>query len=155
MSTEENKSIVQRLVEEGWNQGHLAIFDRYVAPTRVWHEPSGRDAGSPELHKRFVAAVRAAFPDGRYRVADQVAEGDRVVTRVEGRGTHQGAFEGIPASGGSVSLSAILIDRLAQGQIVETWALLDDLGLLRQVGALAPAEPAGRAAGVDEGLGHR
>ncbi|GAC1394913.1 MAG: hypothetical protein NVSMB65_13340 [Chloroflexota bacterium] len=104
MSTGETKAIVQRLMEEGWNRGNLDVFDQYIAPTRVWHEPSGRDAGSPELHKHFVAAIRTAFPDGQYSIADQVAEGDRVATRVVGRGTHQGEFQGIPATGRPVVL---------------------------------------------------
>ncbi len=93
MSTEEeNKAIFRRYIEEVWNQTNLElvdeIFDRYIS-----HQPDGSvlERG-PEDVKRFVSEFRAAFPDLRINIDEQIAEGDKVVTRATLRGTHQREF---------------------------------------------------------------
>jgi steroid delta-isomerase-like uncharacterized protein len=87
-----------------------------------------------------------AFPDLSCTVEDQVAEGDKVVSRWTLRGTHQGEFFGVPASGKRVEMSGIQVDRFAEesGKIVEEWAEFDLLGAMRQMGAIPePQQEAG------------
>ena len=82
-----------------------------------------------------MAALRAGFPDLTITVEDQVAEGDMVVTRWIARGTHRGAFQGVPATGRDVVMAGTDIDRIVGGKVAECWAQVDELGLMRQLGA--------------------
>jgi C-1 hydroxylase len=87
---------------------------------------------------------RRAFPDGRMTIEDMVAEGDRVATRKTFRGTHRGELMGIPPSGKAVAIGLMDFVRLVDGKVVESWNAADDLGLLQQLGVLAPIGPASR-----------
>jgi len=89
--------------------------------------------------REFIAAVTAAFPDGQSTIEDLIAEGDRVMQRVTFRGTHQGEFLGVPATGRTVSAWVMVIRRMAGGKVAEEWQLVDGLGLMQQLGAF-PAE---------------
>jgi predicted ester cyclase len=79
---------------------------------------------------------RAAFDGFRAEIRDQIADGDKVVTRKLFRGTHTGSFQGIEATGAEVAIHVIDIVRVADGRIVEHWNVVDRLGLLIQLGAL-------------------
>ena len=133
MPAEENKSTFRRYIEEVGNQGNLEladeIFDRYVS-----HQPDGTTLQrGPEDVKRFQAAQHGAFPDMRVTIEDQIAEGDKVVTRVTVRGTHQGAFRGMAPTGNEVEIHGIAIFRFSpEGKVVETWESFDELGVMRQ-----------------------
>lgn len=132
MSITANQQIIQRRVEEIWNQGKLATIDELIAANLISNgQPIGREG-----FRQFVTAVRAAFPDIHFTVEDSLAEGDKVAIRYTGRGTHQGAFAGIPATGKSVQFSGIDIFRIANGQMAEEWLMYDQLGLLQQIGAI-------------------
>ncbi len=132
MSTEANKTIIRRRVEEIWNQGDLAIADELIADDYL---SNGQTIGR-EGYKQFVAGVRAAFPDLRFTLDDLVAEGDRVAVRYTARGTHSGAFMGIPPTGKQVTFTGIDLFRIAHGRMAEEWLMFDQLGLLRQLGAV-------------------
>lgn len=89
--------------------------------------------------------MRAAFPDFHETTEDVIAEGDRVMVRWSTRGTHQGAFAGIPPTGKTVTWRGVFILRVAEGRFVEMWQIHDQLGLLQQLGAtvtLPAASPA-------------
>ena len=86
--------------------------------------------------KTFIAAFLAGFPDFQLALEDVLAEGDRVGVRWTFRGTHQGEFMGIAPTGKRVSMSAIEINRVAGGKVAEHWVVLDQLGLLQQLGAI-------------------
>lgn len=132
MSTTANQQIIQRRVEEIWNQGKLATIDELIAPNLISNgQPIGREG-----FRQFVTAVRTAFPNIHFTVEDTVVEGDKVVIRYTGRGTHQGAFAGIPATGKQVQFSGIDLFRIANGQMTEEWLMYDQLGLLQQIGAM-------------------
>jgi predicted ester cyclase len=90
----------------------------------------------PQGLKELVTTLRTAFPDLRLTVDDMVAEGDKVVDRFMARGTHQGELFGIAATGKQVAWLGIAIHRIVGGQLVETWASPDTLGLMRQLGAV-------------------
>ena len=142
MSLEQNKAIARRHFEELWTKGDLAVADEIYSPSTVGHCGSLPDqTGYPECEKELVRLDLIAFPDGVATVEDQIAEGDKVVTRWRFRGTQRGALYGHPASGNTVAVAGFHVHRIVDGKIVEVWALGDFYGLLMQIGALASAEP--------------
>ncbi|MEZ4662696.1 MAG: ester cyclase [Caldilineaceae bacterium] len=138
MSTEQNKAIMRRIPEEAFGQGNLAVVDEVFAPDYIPHVqrrvPNG--ANGTAAVKQFIGMVRSAFPDVRYTVEDAIAEGDKVVMRVNISGTHQGDFMGVPATGKEVGWTEMHIARMADGKLVEHWFSSDQLALLQQLGAL-------------------
>ena len=121
MSEEQAKAVVCRLVHDLFNRTDLGAADAILAPGYVEHDPLlGQGAGAEGL-KRLSRLLRDAFPDGHLTINDQVAEGDRVVTRWAFRGTQFGEFAGIPASGQGVWFTAISIHRIADGRIQDGW----------------------------------
>ena len=142
MSTEENKALIRRLYEEVFNQRNLALVDELCRPTYVFHNPPTTLHG-PEAFKQFLAAYITAFPDARFTIEDQIAEGDEVVTRQSFTGTHQGPLLGISPTSKQVNVTGMTIHHLIDGQIEEGWINFDALGLLQQIGAiLGPDKPA-------------
>src|SRR3712207_4416362 len=136
MSTEEDKAIVRRGIEEFANQGNFAAIDELVDSDYVFHAP-----GLPELRGRegftqMVMLQRTAFPDLHFTIEDMIAEGETVVTRFTARGTHRGELMSIPPTGKQASFVGILISRITNGKIVEEWEISDDLGLLQQLGVV-------------------
>jgi predicted ester cyclase len=133
VSTEENKAIFRRYVEELSNQGMLEladeVFDRYLA-----HQPDGSVLQrGPEDVKRFMGEFHSAFPDFHSTIEDQIAEGDKVVTRWRMRGTHEGEFRGMVPTGEQVEINGIGIFRFSEGgKVVESWDSYDQLNLMRQ-----------------------
>ena len=89
---EAHKALVRRFVDEFWNSGNLAAADELMTGDAVVHEPV---AGTPEDLKGMATMIRSAFPDWHSTVEEMLVEGDRVAERWTGRGTHQGAFQGI------------------------------------------------------------
>ena len=140
--TEENKAIFRRYVEEVGNGGKLdladEIFDRYLA-----HQSDGSvlDRG-PEDVKRFMGEFQTAFPDFHSTVEDQIAEGDKVVTRWRMRGTHEGEFRGIAPTGNKLDITGIGIFRFSDGKVVESWDNFDQLGMMQQLGVVPSPEQA-------------
>jgi steroid delta-isomerase-like uncharacterized protein len=144
MSAEANKAVIRRWWA-AMNQGQGAdVIDEVYAADYVLHDPTQPEpvVGTQGVHE-FVAAVSAAFPDLHMIVEDLVAEGDRVVQRLTARGTHQGEFLGVPASGDAVTVWLIVISRIADGKVAEEWQLLDALGLMQQIGAIPAPGSAG------------
>jgi predicted ester cyclase len=137
MSTEENKAVVRREHEEIFNQGgNLDAAEEIYAPNYVGHEPTFGDIHGVEGAKQYAANFRQAFPDLQATIEDQVAEGDKVVTRFRNRGTHQGESEAFgPPTGNRIDVTGITIERVSEeGKIVEVWTNFDALGLMQQLG---------------------
>ena len=115
MSTEENKDLVRRFEEEVWNGRNPSLVDKFFAASHVF-----RAAGSPPLdregHRQMIAPFQDAFPDGRNTSDELLADGDKVVQRWTYRGTHRGAFQGIPPTGQAGGLTGISIWRFEGGQ---------------------------------------
>lgn len=88
--------------------------------------------------KAFVIYLHTAFPDIYFTIDEQIAEEDKVVTRWHVNGTHQAEFAGIPATGKSVTITAINIHRISADQIQEAWLNWDALGLMQQLGVIPP-----------------
>jgi steroid delta-isomerase-like uncharacterized protein len=133
--SEPNKALVRRLINEVIGRGNFALVDELVAADYIGHS-SFPETNSREGHKQFFASLRRAFPDLQIKIEDQIAEGDKVVTRWTAGGTHKGEFAGIPPTGRRVVMAGIDIDRIANGKLVECWTKSDDLGMLQQLGAI-------------------
>ena len=140
MSTEENKALVRQYVEEVWNKGNVAAVDELFAPNYVDHFDAPANTRMPaqwqfsEVFKQFISQWRTTFPDFRYTIDLQVAEGDLVVTRWSVQGTHQGMFQGHNPTGKQMTVTGIVIDRIVDGKAVEGWMEMDTLHQMRQLG---------------------
>lgn len=137
MQPEENKTVVRRFLEEIFTAGNLELVDELFAPDYVLHDPVLPDeVRGPEGMKRYVSMYRAAYPDTRFTIEDQIAEGDEVVTRWTGQGTHEGELMGISPTGKQVTVTGIEVDRVSGGKIQETWVNYDALGMMQQLGVV-------------------
>jgi deazaflavin-dependent oxidoreductase (nitroreductase family) len=134
MPTEDNKSLVRRFYAEGVH--NPAIFDELLAPTYVLHLPGSPPIAGIEQAKQLMVSYTSAFPDLQLTTEDMVAEGDKVAIRNTWRGTHEGAFQGLPPTGKHVMFTGSDIFRCVGGKIAEQWADLDALGLMQQLGGI-------------------
>jgi steroid delta-isomerase-like uncharacterized protein len=134
---ERNAALGRRYFEEVWNRGKLDVLDELLAPDYINHTPSTPNPprGAAGL-KPIVSAIRSAFPDLHYEIEDVVATDDAVVLRVIMTGTHRGDFFGIAATGRRVRVNQINIEQVKDGRISEHWRVTDELGLMRQLGAV-------------------
>ena len=135
MSTEENIVNNRRAFEEIWNQKNIAMIDELIDFDFVVHDPP-RTIQGPEQFKQFVTMYLTAFPNTHFTIEDQIAEGDKVVTRYTARGTHQGPLMGISPTGKQATVTGIVINRFANGKVVEGWFNYDTLGMLQQRGVI-------------------
>ena len=119
---EQNKALVRRWFDEVLTRGDIRRVDELFAPNYVLHDPGfAQEVHGREGVKRFAATFRAASPDVRFAVEDQIAEGDMVVTRWVARGTYWGKFLEIPPTGSQVTITGIEFDRVLDGKIDEAW----------------------------------
>jgi len=138
MSPEENKAIVRRFYDEFVNKGNLKIVNELHTPDYQHHDPNAPDpGGGAEGYIRRNSVFLKAFPDRVLFIEDQVAEGDKVATRITMRATQTGDLPGIPATGRRVTIESMHICRIQDGRIAEEWELFDALGMLTQLGAAA------------------
>jgi steroid delta-isomerase-like uncharacterized protein len=152
MTIEQNKATARRWSEELWSRGNLAVADEIIAPDYVRHDPGDPfPARGPEDVKRIVTMLRSMLADFSIHVDAMIAEGDMVVSRYTATATDTRGYMGMPPTGKVIHTPAIQIFRFAKGQIVESWAVRDDLGTLRQLGHLPAAGPA-RAPASGPGL---
>ena len=133
--SEENKAVVRRLTGI-FETGDLSVIDEVLASNFVDHNPFPEQAPGPEGMKQLIGMMRATFPDMAVSTEDMIAEGDKVVSRWIGTGTHQGEFMGVPATGNKVTVTGIGIGRLVDGKIVEHWEQFDAMGMVQQIGAI-------------------
>jgi steroid delta-isomerase-like uncharacterized protein len=137
MSAEQNKTIARRWAEEVWSKGNFGLVDELLAAEYVAHDPvTPEEVRGPEGFRHYVEAFRNALPDMQLTVEDQVAEGEKVVTRWTARGTHRGEFMGIAPSGKRLEMAGVSIDRFSGGRFVESWENYDALGMMQQMGAV-------------------
>jgi predicted ester cyclase len=117
--------------------GDKAWWDRHIAPTFVRHDPGlpfevRGPAGVAQLHD----ALMPAFPDMQLPLLDFVAEGGKVLVRLRVQATHTGPFGDMAATGRRIDIAVLDLFQIRDGVLVEHWALLDNLGMLKQLGAL-------------------
>lgn len=139
MALNELKARARRLPDELLTQGDLAVADELLAADCSCHAPAALAPGVAGM-KRWVTALRRAFPDLFALVEAEIAEGDTVVQQIACSGTHLGEFLGLPPTGRRVTWQLVAIQRLdPDGKVAEHWASWDQLGVLRQLGASSPA----------------
>ena len=136
MGLAENKAVIGKFVEEVLNQGRLERADELVALDFVELDPlPGQQPGREGL-KQVIAAFRTAFPDIDWVIEEMVAEGDKVFSRFTWNGTHRGEFFGVPATGKQITVKGAVIDRVLNGQMVDSRILMDGLGMMTQLGVV-------------------
>lgn len=140
MSAEQNKSILARWIDEGWNGHNVAVADDVYAEDFTQTDPSTPMpvSGIPAI-KAYVSSYLDALPDIHFTTHDLVAEGDRVVWRFTSTGTHEGTLLGIPPTGRHVVVTGTATFRFANNKIAEAWVNIDALGLLQQLGVIPAA----------------
>jgi steroid delta-isomerase-like uncharacterized protein len=136
------KDVYRRFLDEGFNRGNLDALDDILTPDYVDHNAPPGTLPGPAGIKSIIAGFRAAFPDVRMTIEDQLADGDRVATRYTFRGTHLGNLMGIPPSGKQIEMTGITIARIAGGKMAEGWVVYELLSLLQQIGAVPSPQSA-------------
>lgn len=132
---DKDKVTLSRIPLEAFNEGKVDVIDEVMTPDHIEHVPAppGSPPGNEGL-KAFIAGLRSAFPDFKYKLVRVVAEGDFIVHHLSAEGTMKGAFAGMPPSGKHAVWEEIHITRMSGGKAVEHWAVIDQLGMLRQLG---------------------
>ena len=138
---DEPKQLINRFVEELWNERRLEVADAIFDKDCVTHQlrsgvPVEAVPRGPQAMKEHVAGGIASFPDLRFSIEQMLSEGDRVVTQLLMEGTHRGAWLGIPASGKKIRIRMFTVHRVVQGKIVEDWVLVESLGVFQQLGVV-------------------
>jgi len=138
MSTAENKALVRRFYEE-IDKGNIDVLDELVAEDYMDHNPPpfpdlapGRE-GLKQAFRMFLKAT-----PGYHRIEEQIAEGDKVVTRMTSLGKHEGDLPGAPRTANDLKMTSITIHRIENGKLAEKWSDKDTLGFLQQIGVLPP-----------------
>jgi predicted ester cyclase len=135
-SLDSNKALIRRFYEE-IDKGNLDAMDDLVAENYVNHDPPpfpGLAAGRAGLKQAFLMFQKAT--PGRHVIEDQIAEGDKVMTRLRGVGKHEGELAGIAPTGNDLDVKAVAIHRIADGKIVEHWSAVDSATMLAQLGVI-------------------
>jgi steroid delta-isomerase-like uncharacterized protein len=137
MSTEANKVIVRRYIEEIWNQKNYTASDQFIAPGCTLN---GNPLGGPDGANRWAREWHTIFPDQQKTIEDMIAEGDKVVALFTERGTQRSELFGIPPTGKYVAWPVMAIFRLLDGKIVDLKAVADMRSLHEQLSAAITAE---------------
>ncbi|MFQ5825053.1 MAG: ester cyclase [bacterium] len=131
---EQNKELMRKSFQE-WNKGNFDFFMEATTPAYVYYSPSGNP--NPMSREETVENVKVfwkGFPDISVNIEELIAVGDKIIVRLIARGTHEGEFMGIPATGNKIEFSGIIISRIENGKFVEEWEEMDTLGLMMQLG---------------------
>lgn len=140
-ATEQNKALVRRFYEE-IDKGNIAIVDELVAEDYIDHNPPPfptQGSGREKLKQSFKLFWEAT--PGYHRIEDQIAEGDKVVTRLTSFGRHEKDLPGAPRTGNDMKMTSITIHRIAGGKLVEKWSEKDMIALLTSLGLMPPMQP--------------
>lgn len=140
--SQQNKDTIRRFWNEVFNSRNLDAIDGLVTRDYAYHGPAGQEVRGAEGLKQLLGVYFTAFPDVRVDVEDVFAEGDRVVSRVTGRGTHQGELMGVPPTRKKIEIAVICVNRFAGSKIAEDWELVDLFGMMQQLGVIQPPGPA-------------
>ena len=126
------------LAVEAFNQGHLAVVDELLSPDYFTHTAFGGGSPGPVGLKWLIAMFRTAFPDLHCTVEGEIREGDQFAAHWMMNGTHRGLFMGNPPTGRQVNVQGMIFCRIENGRLVEDWTLIDQIGILQQLGLVPP-----------------
>jgi steroid delta-isomerase-like uncharacterized protein len=139
MSKEANLATAQKMGEAVLS-GNLEALRDLFAPDAVEHDPAPDQAQGAEGYIHFFTQFRQAFPDLNLAVDYLVADEDNIAIAYTITGTHQGPFQGIPATGKKIKARGMQIAKFdANARIKDRWGSSDELGILQQIGATKPA----------------
>ncbi len=136
MSATQFHSPIFRIFGEAFNQGNLGVVDELLTPGRFAHSAHGGTPNGSESLKGLIALYRTAFPDLHCTVEDEIGVEDKCAAHWTMRGTHQGVFMGNPPTGKQMQAQGIIFARFADGMIEEYRMLIDQFGLLQQLGII-------------------
>ena len=137
---EQNKEAIKRYWDGKWNERSPEILNELQTLDVAYHGTSMNMNGIEE-YKQVYSGILSAFHDSQVTIEELIAEGDRVMSRVSIKGVHKGEFDGIPATENAFTISIFTVFRLTDGKIAEEWEILDELGLMHQLGMeLGPKE---------------
>lgn len=139
MSELGNVAVIARFLEEVINQGRLEQTDELVTVDFIELNPLPGQRQGREGLKGVIGMMRAAFPDIHWVADETVASGDKVVTRFTWTGTHRGTFLGVAATGKSVTVKGVVIDRLEAGKMADSRILMDTMAMMQQLGVIPGA----------------
>jgi steroid delta-isomerase-like uncharacterized protein len=134
MTTQDNKAIVRRFVDEIFVQGRKETVDELLADDFVAHTWPSTGHPKDDL-KAAIDRTSKGLADPRFTIDDLIAEGDQVAARLTTGATQVGEFMGMPPSGKSYTIEEIHWFRLRDGKVVEHWHQMDQMGLIKQLGA--------------------
>ena len=136
MTTENNKLTMQRFTEF-INTASEKLAAELISPNAVFHVPGRSEPmRGPAGYLAIIGMMRGGFPDIQWTLEELIAEGNKVAARFTMRGTHLGAFSGVPSTGKKIEVQAMNFYQFSDGQIVEERGQPDLLGLLQQIGAV-------------------
>lgn len=136
MSSERNKALIQRLFDEVLNAGNFGLLDQLIGASYVEHNPVANQAAGAAGVRDRIRDLRKAFPDLRFVLDELVGEGEVVAARYHWQGTHKGTFLGIAPTGRRLSVRGMDFYRLEDGRVIEHWDVVDEFGMLSQLGDL-------------------
>ncbi len=134
------RSPIARILDEAFNQGNLDVVDGLLSPDHFAHNGFGGGPNGPQGLKCLIAMFRTAFPDLHCTLEDEIRQGDKLAAHWTMRGTHTGLFMGNPPTGRTVEAQGIIFTRTENGRIVEDWTLVDEMGILQQLGLIPPSK---------------
>lgn len=124
---------------EAVSTGNFDLFDQVVSPDCVDHDPAPGQVAGPAGYRMFFGGMRAAFPDMQVALETAVQDEDTIAFAYTLTGTHTGPLQGIPASGKKIKIRGLQISKFKEGKMTERWGSSDELGLLKQIGAIPNA----------------
>jgi steroid delta-isomerase-like uncharacterized protein len=133
--TEQNKAIVRRNYESA-DKNDLTTFSEQLAPDVVIHLPGMPGPLNRESLIQMMNGMFSSLTERQHVFEDQIAEGDKVTTRLTLHAVHTGEFQGMPATGKQIAVPQIAIHRIQNGKIVEVWTSSDDVGMMKQLGLM-------------------
>jgi len=136
LSSERNKALIQRLFDEVLNAGNFGLLDQLIGASYVEHNPVANQAAGAAGARDRIRDLRKAFPDLRFVLDELVGEGEVVAARYHWQGTHKGMFLGIAPTGRRLSVRGMDFYRLEDGRVIEHWDVVDEFGMLSQLGDL-------------------
>jgi len=142
MTTTDNKALVRRFIDQIFVQGRRDSVDELLADDFIGHTWPSTGHPKDDL-KAAIDRTSKGLADPEFRIDDLIAEGDRVAVRLTSSATQVGDFMGLPPSGTRYSISEIHIFRIRDGKVAEHWHQLDQMSLMKQLGAMDSREPVG------------